>query len=136
MTWTEHEFQYPLSHDLLACWNLFYLVNMLIQLSLWIRLRNLDIKTAQKKIKSKLCLILHQPQSDKMCCENIFADDNFNLGWRVHLYFCRIFHQFDNLTISKSKIKVADSFQNMIKWSLAIWSSAVVSFPESLRVFS
>ena len=54
-----------------------------------------------------------------MCCENIFADDNFNLGWRVHLYFCRIFHQSDNLTISKSKIKVANSFQNMIKWSQA-----------------
>ena len=76
-----------------------------------------------------------QPQSDKMCCENIFADDNFNLGWRVHLYFCRIFHQFDNLTISKSKIKVANSFQNMIKWSLAMRCSAVVSFPESLRDF-
>ena len=78
-----------------------------------------------------------QPQSDKMCCENIFADDNFNLEWRVcTLYFCRIFHQFDNLTISKSKIKVANSFQNiMIKWSLAMRCSAVVSFPESLRDF-
>ena len=50
-----------------------------------------------------------------------------------HLDFFSVFHQYDNLTISKSKIKVANSFQNMIKWSVRDAVSG--QFPRKFRIF-